>query len=112
MLLACLKCQPHGGIAEPVLRYPDKATWYLPLVLVTAREKGGMGSSVAKRDAEPLAIAKCNVRTKLSRRLQDCQRHQVGSNAESRFSFVCDVCQVLKIKDARLRCQDTGPELQ
>ena len=80
VLLAGLESEAQGGIASGVFRNADKPTGEAALVFIAGREEGGVGSTVAGRDAKALARTDHDIGPTFAGRLQEGERQEVGGN--------------------------------
>jgi len=88
VLLAGLQRQAIGSVAVGVFGNAYHAAGHGSHVGVVAGEEGGVGAAVAERDAEALARADGHVDVHLTRRFQQCQRHQISGAAYQALNVI------------------------
>src|SRR6266513_1299477 len=68
VLLARLQGESVSGPAFDIVGNADESAWHVAFVLIARGEVSGVRSAETKRDAKPLGISYCNVRTEFARR--------------------------------------------
>ena len=69
VLLACLQCQPHGGLPVGIARDTNNAARQVALVILARGHECRMRPAKAQRYAQALRAAHSHIRAPLSRRL-------------------------------------------
>ena len=83
VLLASLQREAIGRTAFRIVRNTDETARHMTLVSVARRKISGVRAAVAKRNAEALRAADCDISAKFCRRAEKGQAQNVrGDNGE------------------------------
>jgi len=91
VLLPGLQGQPEALVPIRVLGHPDHPARHVPHVLALRGEEPGMWTAVTQGNSKPLTRPEGNVHSKLSRRLQNGQGHQISGTDGQCSMFGCFV---------------------
>ena len=99
VLFAGLEREAVGGIPVGIARDADEAAGKAPLELVTDGEEGGMGSSVAHRDAKALGRSDHGIGPELTGRLEDDKGQRITRHDGKSAARVDRVDHRLRVGD-------------
>ena len=102
VLLTSLQGQAQGTVAQAVFGHTHNTTGNLTLVLVSTGEEGSVRTTKTHRHTQSLGIAKRNISTEFTRRLEDSQGQQISGNAEGTTGLVNVVAQRLEVVNTTL----------